>query len=183
MENASVSSFCNRIGNPLWNFSVHVYSQPEIAKESLALQNEYNANVNIILWCCWLESENLSLPTDWMDEVLINIDTVSMQTVAKLREVRRALLQTGSFTKVQAQHIKKHILKAELLVEKILLQRLEGLTWKFLVSQDNLNTIESNTDKIDLFYYLDFIGVPNARRKSSMMLNACRRRMMEDIES
>ncbi len=156
---------------------MHVYSQPEIAKKSLALQNEYNANVNIILWCCWLDSEGLYLPVAWMDEVLISIDTVSMQTVAKLREVRRALLQTGSFTKVQAQHIKKHILKAELLVEKLLLQRLEDLTWKFLLSQDNPQGGDKTAQNIDLFYYLDFIGVPNARANSALMLGACRREM------
>lgn len=158
---------------PLWDFSVQVYSSPEVEKVSLALQDSHNANVNILLWCCWLESENIRLSTKLLEDVLITIDTVSLQTVAKLREVRRALLESGGFTKVQALSVKKHILNAELMVEKVLLQRLQDLTCRFLESKDYKN---SDTDQrvLDLLYYLDFIGVKDSMNIAQELLGVCR---------
>ena len=47
------------ISGSLWDFAVQVYATPEVEQQSLELQDQYNANINIILWCCWLEIEEI----------------------------------------------------------------------------------------------------------------------------
>ena len=41
-------------GNPLWDFAVWAYAEPGVEKACLALQNRVGADVNMILFCCWL---------------------------------------------------------------------------------------------------------------------------------
>ncbi len=40
--------------NPLWEFATWAYKQPGVEKACLALQNRLGADVNIVLFCCWL---------------------------------------------------------------------------------------------------------------------------------
>ena len=144
----------------LWDFAVEIYAFPDVEKVCLELQNSYHANVNVILWCLWLEEEGIILSSTWIDDVLIKIDNVSQMTVANLRDVRRQLMEGGNFTKVQAQTISKHILNAELLIEKVLLHRLQDLTKRFI--ELNETEIIENPERLDLQFYLDFLQIPNS---------------------
>ncbi len=180
MENHNPLGSTVQLSQSLWDFSCNVYSKGDIEQLSIDLQDDYNANVNIILWCCWLEVEDIHLSADWLDDVLITIDSVSLQTVAKLRSVRRMLKESGSFTKVQALSIKKHILNAEMAIEKVLLQRLQDLTCRFLESKDYKN-FGKEGKKLDLEYYLDFIGVDDARKSAGLIMNTCRRSGLQRI--
>ena len=152
----------------LWNFALRVYSQPDVERLSIELQSLYHANVNIILWCCWLEREDIKLSESWLDDVLITIDTVSQLTVSKLREARRQVKESGNFTDQQSKAIAKHILNAEMLTEKVLLYRLYNMTLKFK-SLD-----EGGTKKpLGLEYYLDFLQIPDAETYARKILDAC----------
>lgn len=42
------------LDNPFWQFSLAVYSDSKVQKSCLQLQNDYDANVNLLLYCCWL---------------------------------------------------------------------------------------------------------------------------------
>ncbi len=174
MEKPSASCSTIPLSSSLWDFALQVYSASEVEKQSLQLQDDFHANINIILWCCWLETEDIKLSVNLLDDVLITIDSVSLQTVAKLREVRRVLMESGAFTKVQAQSAKKHILNAELMIEKVLLHRLQDLTCRFLASKE-YRDLSVGDELLDLQYYLGFIGVPDARKSAGLMENACRR--------
>jgi len=59
-------------------------------QSKLKLQNEYHANVNILLWACWLQNRSIQLEASWLDDVLISVDTLSQLTVGRLQEVRVA---------------------------------------------------------------------------------------------
>lgn len=41
-------------GNPLWDFAVWAYAEPGVEKACLSLQNRLGADVNMVLFCCWL---------------------------------------------------------------------------------------------------------------------------------
>ena len=41
-------------GNPLWEYVVWAYAEPGVEKASLSLQNTAGADVNMVLFCCWL---------------------------------------------------------------------------------------------------------------------------------
>ncbi len=179
MDKHSALSPSIPLGSSLWDFAVQVYATPEVEQQTLQLQDEFNANINIILWCCWLENEDISLSARLLDEVLVTIGSLSSQTLVKLREVRRVLMESGNFTKVQAQSVKKHLLNAELVIEKVLLHRLQDLTCRFVESKDYKNTLSASDKKLDLRYYLAFIGVSDAHKNAALLLNACRRHTLE----
>lgn len=179
---ASDSSLVNvmPLPNSLWDFACNVYASPDIERQARQLQDDYQANINIMLWCCWLQREDIRLSVNLLDEVLVTIDALSLQTVAKLREVRRVLEQSGSFTKVQALSVKKHILHAELMIEKVLLQRLQDLTCRFLEATV-YKQMCAHDSTLDLEHYLSFINVPEAHKHAALLLNMCRRQTMEQV--
>jgi uncharacterized protein (TIGR02444 family) len=41
-------------GNPLWDFAVWVYGEPDVEQACLALQNRLGADVTMIMFCLWL---------------------------------------------------------------------------------------------------------------------------------
>lgn len=155
----------------LWDFSVDNYAKKDVEALCLSLQREYHVNVNIMLWCCWMRSEGIELSSSWLDDILIKIDTVSQLTVASLREVRKQLKNSGCFTKVQAKTISKHILNAELLLEKVLLHRIQDLTRRF-IELDQQEKLE-NPQALNLKLYLEFMQVPNAGFYSQKLLSLC----------
>ena len=143
-----------------WDFATEVYSRKGVEQLCLQLQDEYHANVNIILWCLWLKHKKLRLSSRWLDDVLINIDTVSLQTVSHLRDARRELKRCGAFSAGQVATISKHIRNAELLTERVLIHKLEEMTKRFVAL--NERELEQEPSLLDLNYYLTFIQVPRS---------------------
>ncbi|PCK09744.1 MAG: TIGR02444 family protein [Alteromonadaceae bacterium] len=160
----------------LWEYACQKYDLPEVERIALELQDDFHANVNIVLWCCWLASRGIRLPASCLTDVLIGVDSVSQMTVSKLRSVRAALKTSTGFTRVQVQSITKHILKAELVAEKILLNRLQDLTKGFVESKAGSL---GDDGLLDLRYYLDFLGIPSADALSESMLEAVELRPVE----
>ena len=48
----------------LWNFSTQTYQIPEVETACLNLQDNFSADVNIILYCCWLGEKSFELNVD-----------------------------------------------------------------------------------------------------------------------
>lgn len=46
-------SLINALDNPFWQFSLKVYSSPDVRQHCFTLQNDWQANVNLILFSCW----------------------------------------------------------------------------------------------------------------------------------
>lgn len=169
-----------KLQESLWEYACQKYDLPEVERISLTLQDDFHANVNIVLWCCWLMSQSICIPASCLTEVLIGVDSVSQMTVSKLRSVRAALKNSSGFTRVQVLSITKHILKAELVTEKILLNRLQDLTKGFVESRLGLLSVD---EQLDLRYYLDFLGIPNADALSESVLEAIDLRSTEVLIS
>jgi|GEM_PF-453517 len=150
---------------PLWDYSKRVYARKGIEKIVLGLQDEYHANVDIILWCCWLEKEGIDLSEEALDDVLITIDTVNQLTLIKLREVRGHL--KTAFTQKQASIIAKQILNAEMMLEKVLLYRLQELTRRFA------DVMKDPVKPLNLRYYLEFLSIPDAQYIAESVTGTC----------
>lgn len=151
----------------LWDFAVKAYSNPEVEKLSLSLQDNHQANINVLLWCHWLREEKIHIAKEALPDVLEIIDVVSQKTVARLRDVRRELKELGGFTRVQAEVISKQILHAELMVEKVLLHRLQDLTRRFTeVMPDSQNPLQ-------LVDYLEYLKVPSAAKVAEDFWATC----------
>jgi len=76
----------------LWNYSTQIWTLPEVESICLDLQDNYEANVNMLLYCCWVGDKNLSLNDDDLQTL---IDTVQpWQTIIKpLRDSRKMMKQ------------------------------------------------------------------------------------------
>lgn len=173
IHHAGSSEGHNSNNEKLSDFAFRVYAEPRVEELCIRLQNEYHANVNILLWTCWLQSRAIRLDTAWLDDILISVDTLSQLTVSRLQEVRRVVKSSSGFTRVQAKMINKHILNAELTAEKIFLQRMEDMTFRFLESQQSLPPLESELIRPE--YYLNFLHIPNATEHVEVLLSFSRK--------
>lgn len=150
------------VERPLWDFASALYAEPSIQELCLQLQDQHNANVNLILWCCWLESEGKPLGADSLiraEELVLPLD---QSLIVPLRKLRSEVVNTA-LTRVQQSVIKKQLLSAELTAEKVQLQRLQDLT----------NKLEplSNTSKqaLTLNYYLSSLEIYDLSLKDRFM--------------
>jgi len=76
----------------LWTHTTQLWTLPEVEAICLELQNMYDADVNILLYCCWIGNKSLDMNEDDMQTLL---DTVTpWQTMIKpLRDSRKMMQQ------------------------------------------------------------------------------------------
>lgn len=150
----------------LWAYSERVYAQPDVKRVLLELQDVYQLNIDIALWCCWLQDNSIFLAKETLDDVLVAIDSVNQAVLRQLREARHYLRNSGSFSRVQERVISKQVLSAELMIEKVLIYRLQDLTSRFH------EVMQDREDPLSLEHYLEFMMIPDARQVAEMLLNA-----------
>jgi len=75
-----------------WNYSTQVWTLPGIEPTCLELQNEHLANVNLLLYCCWVGDKSLCINDD---DLQVLLDTTQpWQTIIKpLRNSRKMMQQ------------------------------------------------------------------------------------------
>lgn len=151
----------------LWSFACGVYDFSDVKVQCLELQDIYAANVDVILWLCWLHSGNIGVSKAALSQALDIVGGVNQDLLEGLRDLRNQLLASSSFTRVQEQLVRKHMLAAELAIEKVLLQRLQDLTARQpLVAEDE--------EPLSLFDYLDSLGNDRAGAIAADLLASSR---------
>ena len=116
-----------------WRFSLDVYQRPLVAQACLKLQDRHGADVNLLLYCCWvahryaytLDHAELDMliaaVTDWQDTVTKPLrgvrrrlktlqDTVPSATANHVHRLRQALQQS----ELDAEHQTQRLLVAAL---------------------------------------------------------------------
>ena len=99
----------------LWQFSLNIY--PEKQKELLRWQDEHGANVNLALFCIYTDQHQIALTQEQIETLHQSITSFSKRATNKLRVLRREFKVQSSDISYYEQ-IKKHLLEAELLLEK-----------------------------------------------------------------
>jgi len=77
--------------NLLWQFSLAYYQQDKAAKCLLLLQDEYGAEVNILLWCLWLGADGRLISAEDLASALALIGEHQNNYLLPMRKLRRAL--------------------------------------------------------------------------------------------
>ena len=76
--------------NPFWDFSLKFYQYNSVASSCIALQESVNADVNILLYCCWMASEGAVVITPAeFTEIIEAIEPWQSFVVRVLRQIRR----------------------------------------------------------------------------------------------
>ena len=117
----------------LWDFSLALYSAPDVESICLRLQDDFQVNVNILLWCCWLEVRGIRLTPMRLEQACQRIDSWDQTVVAPLRHLRRDIKQHYLANDPQVEACRQAIKSAELAAEKVELDWLETLADDWLV--------------------------------------------------
>lgn len=107
--------------DPFWEFSLQLYQQPGVAEHCLALQDEYGADVNILLFCCWLGSIGAGpLSMEQLQLLLEQVKPWQKQAIVPLRMLRRQLKKgVSAVAKDRSEAIRQAIQRVEIDAERV----------------------------------------------------------------
>lgn len=151
MPSASPDTFLS-----LWDFSLSHYARPGVAETCLQLQDGHGANVNLLLWCVWLEQRGLMLDEVRLHNAQQRIHSWDEHYVIPLRHLRRRMKAEFGVADTAIEQLRTQIKQAELLAEKQLqlLLQTEAQMWsneaiaseRQLVAGDNLRLYLASLD-------------------------------------
>jgi len=108
----------------LWDYANALYAKPGVAEACLALQDRRNADVNVLLYCCWHATTGRGrLVDEDLHALLHAVRDWRSEVVEPLRAVRRHMKPDP---RPDAQALRERIKAAELEAERIELGMLEA---------------------------------------------------------
>ena len=135
-------------GTQLWQFSLAVY--PQLKTLCLRWQNDYDANINVLLALSLAEQQHWQLCPLSLAKAGKALTPLNSQITQALRQQRSQLDQLG-LTSAQQQQLKQGLLHAELVAEQ--------LEQQLLVAQLRFHT-QRNADNLSV--YLQQLQVPSS---------------------
>jgi uncharacterized protein (TIGR02444 family) len=151
----------------LWQFSLTLYAAPGVARQCLRLQDQWQANVNLMLWLVWLEHHGQLVDSATVERAQAAIAIWNQSTSQPLRALRRQLGdQLTANAKQQAEHkttLYQQLKGAELLAEQVEQDLLANLV--------TLPLTGSHTSRdVNINLYLNRLKVPEAERREFLSL-------------
>lgn len=107
----------NHSGHPFWDFSLQLYAQPGVADASLALQDRFDADVNVLFFVLWAGENRRALTVADIGELIASVAPWRDGVIRPLRTARR-FLKTTSWKSPETDHLRKNILTEELHAER-----------------------------------------------------------------
>ena len=77
--------------NSFWDFSLALYASESVAQQCLALQDDWDADVNLLLYGIWLAHHGIGWSDDAVKTLQAEFDPWRKITIVPLRTVRRRL--------------------------------------------------------------------------------------------
>ncbi len=172
-----------------WNYSTQIYQSPEVESSCLLLQSRFDADVNILLYCCWLAELRIELDARDIKPLIATTRPWQTSMLKPLREARRMMkkdiialpaelleqtIHNISEMELNAEHL------AQLALEKAInLQSKTRITDKNLIDiaahnlalySQQLETIPADSDIMsDLGVLLDAIFQDTEATQSALM--------------
>ena len=126
-----------KVNADFWNFSLRLYTQPQVADLCVQLQDTYQVNVNLLLWCCWLEQQAIDLTAERLQQAHWRVDAWEQDYVLPLRALRRNLKRQFGTADATMEMLRQQIKQAELMAEKQMQIWLEELAAQWLVDTNS----------------------------------------------
>ncbi|MDQ2076118.1 TIGR02444 family protein [Marinimicrobium sp. ABcell2] len=119
------------LSSHLWDFSLRLYRYPGVEPLCLMLQNQWRADVNILFWLRWLETESMAINSTRIQLAEAHIATWNKDAVLPLRKLRMEMKQHYGVSDKAIEDTREAIKAAELQAERVVQIRLEklGRTW------------------------------------------------------
>jgi uncharacterized protein (TIGR02444 family) len=147
------------IHGSFWDFSLRIYALPGVAAKCTVLQDTYGADVNILLWSLWLESEQKRLTEENLQAALKLVSPWAIATVIPLRNIRRQLKDLYGITNPSIETLRQTVKNAELQAERQQQSMLEALAIDLIQAVTPLERGEN------LQLYLNALSIPLHERE------------------
>ena len=135
--------------NPFWNFSIDIYTDPEVAAECLTLQRRLNIDVNVLLFCAWIGSAKR---TKLSDEDLAAVEARGRPwhdaVVRPLRDIRVELKRSPAIEDNAVKELRRDVAQIEIRAEQIEQARLFEMADKLVSSATEITAGDAIRDNV-----------------------------------
>jgi uncharacterized protein (TIGR02444 family) len=110
------------LDHPFWTYSLSVYGSDGVPAELIALQDTFDIDVNIALFCLWIGREmGTVLDSEQIESIGVRCSSWNRETIAPMRSVRRYLKSGTAIQPVaqRAAELRSQVKRLELLAEQI----------------------------------------------------------------
>lgn len=151
-----------------WNFSLKLYRQPGVEPLCLMLQEQWQADVNLLLWLRWLETESIPVDDAQIQLAEAHIASWNRGAVWPLRALRVEMKQRYGVNDAAVEATRRAIKKAELQAERVVQICLEQLarTWP---TQPQRQPVSAG---YNLAIYADYLQLPEPLKQEMRVLYA-----------
>lgn len=163
--------------NAFWKYSLRIYRVAGVADACLALQEDWGADVNLLLYCCWLGQAGRALDKRSLRKAITAVSRWQAEVIKPLRQARRALKKPPDGLPVAwAAQLGKRIgameLDLEYLEQCLLAEAAQALPPAKRLQSPGTATVAS------LNCFLALLGVPTGQAdiQVATILDACCRR-------
>ncbi len=164
-----------RTSFPFWRFSLRTYRAPGVAEACLALQDSCEADVNLMLYGCWLGVNGRPMDVRAMRRALAAVARWQGEVVRPLRHARRNIKKIPAAAADKgALQLRKRIGAAELDAEYLEQRMLAGLAAALPPSRRR--HAPQAAVAANLQSYFDLLGVAIGRRERGhlqTLMRAC----------
>jgi uncharacterized protein (TIGR02444 family) len=108
----------SRSGHPFWEFSLQLYARHGVAEASLALQDRFDADVNMLFFVLWAAESRRILNVADISELIALVQPWRDEVVRPLRVARR-FLKTTTWKTSETDSLRKRIQEQELDAERL----------------------------------------------------------------
>jgi uncharacterized protein (TIGR02444 family) len=105
-------------GHPFWEFSLQLYARHGVAEASLALQERFDADVNMLFFVLWAAESHRILNVADISEFIALVQPWRDEVVRPLRVARR-FLKTTTWKTSETDSLRKRIQEQELDAERL----------------------------------------------------------------
>jgi uncharacterized protein (TIGR02444 family) len=159
----------------LWTFSLQTYAFPEVEKICLKLQNKYDADINIILYCLWAAEKSTRLNQGDINLLIKTTEPWQKSILRPLRDARRMMKQHIIAIPVDLrEQTIKNLTEMELNAEHMSQLALEKIiNFKRNTNADERSTIENASINLSAYLQqLEATSLSNTMKELSDLLNA-----------
>ena len=161
-----------------WDFSVRTYRTPGVPDACLSLQNDHGADVNMLLYCCWIGAVVGEFNGDLFARAGEFSARWAQHVVIPLRAARTWMKQTGCNSEPVATDacmaLREDIKSVEFAAEKMQQEALESLVSIGPVTKQEAAKLTRNV-AANLALYLDSRDIrldDDVRKKLSIIVSA-----------
>jgi uncharacterized protein (TIGR02444 family) len=144
-----------------WEFSLAYYSRERVSAACLSLQDRRGADVNILLFCCWLATLGLKIERADLHAADIAVEAWRRDVLQPLRSARRAVGDRfPELGKADRQAIKHGVLSVELECERVAQEKIADAAAGVIAADDGATPLQLASAALEV--YLDMVvGTPD----------------------